>query len=280
MTNKCTSTKVGAVVALLAATITAPTTTHAATLDPQMLIGSWAVTVDKEDGSHTTEIRIESIDERGRAIGTYCSLWPDRAFFGFHLRPKGGVKTKIDDDQLKFGRSKRKYAFSLNDDGTLQFDFKSKKTELTQVLTRTEGGGCLAWFAPSTETVTHTVAEDDTGELVGVWAGKTKKKAKVELHLAGIDENGQATGLYCWTRKDKSMVAFHIGEGGATQTSLADGTLTAPLAREMRYELESRGTDKLRVTYYKEDKKKRETRLKRAEAKGCLTQIRMLETTS
>ena len=253
-------------------------TTNGAELDPQMLVGNWTITQETDDGPHTFQIRIENVDTKGRATGTYCSIRPDGSFFGFHLRPKGGVRTKVKDGELKFGRSKRKYALSLNDDGTLQYHFKSKTHDLTRTLTRTEEGACLAWFARSGESFAHTVAEADADELVGVWAGKSKRNLKIEVHVASVNETGEATALYCWTRKDRSMVAFRTGPGAPTQTVLEDGTLKAPRGN-VSFDVTPQRKDRLQFTFRKGGNA-RNTRLKRSEAKGCLTHIRMLETTS
>ena len=39
--------------------------------------------------------RIESIDERGRSGGTYCTTRDDQSIFAFELRPKCEVKSKV-----------------------------------------------------------------------------------------------------------------------------------------------------------------------------------------
>ena len=65
--------------ALLGVAVTAWTSaTIAAELNPDDLVGSWTMEEETEDGLvQTIEIRIESVDKRGRATGTYCAVRTD-----------------------------------------------------------------------------------------------------------------------------------------------------------------------------------------------------------
>ena len=257
----------------LAAALTASTAGAA----EDALIGMWTIQGGTTEDGLGIMARIESIDQRGRATGTYCSTRPDGSIFGFELRPKGGVKTSVKNGVLKFGRSKRKYALSMNEDGTMRFDFSRKgKKSPTRTLERSEANGCLARFASVGESISHDVSADDETELVGIWAGKTNKRnLKVEIHLAHVSEDGQATGLYCWTRKDRSIVAFDVGPGAPTQTMIEDGTLKAPRGN-VSFDVRPKGDDRLEFTFRKDGRKQLGAKLKRSEAKGCLTHIRML----
>ena len=164
------------------------------------LIGSWMMQEQDEHGL-SSGIRITSIDERGRATGTYCSTWEDGSIFGFDLRPKGGVKSTVKDGVLNFARSKRKYALSVNEDGTMLFEFSSEgKKSGPRALVRSEPSGCLARFVPAAEHAVHSVAEEDESEFVGVWKGTTKDKLKMEIHVAEVGHDGQATAIHDHSR--------------------------------------------------------------------------------
>ena len=255
--------------------------TASAAQRPDQLIGSWTIQGGTTEDGTSVQIRIERIDDRGRATGTYCATRPDGSIFGFELRPKGGVKTSLKKGVLKFSRSKRKYALSMNEDGTMLFEYSRKgKKSPTMTLERNEAAGCLERFASVGERVSHEVSEDEETELVGVWAGKTNKRnLKLEIHLAQVGASGQATGLYCWTRKDRSIVAFDVGPGAPTQTAIEDRTLKAPRGN-VSYDVRPKGEDRLEFTFRKEGRKQLEAKLKRSEAKGCLTHIRMLDAAS
>ena len=145
-----------------------------------------------EEGGPEIQIRIESIDERGRATGTYCSTRPDTSIFGFELRAKGGVKTSLKKGVLKFSRSKRKYALSMNEDGTMQFKFSRKgKKSPPMTMERSEANGCLKRFATAGETARHTVPEGEQSALIGVWEGSGKNKLKIGIHVASIRRGRQ-----------------------------------------------------------------------------------------
>ena len=240
------------------------------------LIGSWTIQGGKTENGIAIRIRIERIDDRGRATGTYCATRTDASFFGFELRPKGGVKTSVKKGVLKFARSKRKYALSMNDDGTMRFEYSRKgKKSPPMTLERSEAPGCLKRFAAADETATHAVAGGEPGTFVGVWEG-TAQKIKIGIHVASIGEDGQATALYCWTRKDGSMVAFDAGPEAAVQSVLEEGTLRAVRGRHS-YELVAKREDKVRHTYRRDGKNPMRTTLKRATPSGCLARVRMLE---
>ena len=262
---------------MTAAMMTATTgAANAAQPGPEALIGTWTSQGGNTENGTAIQIRIESIDERGRATGTYCSTRPDTSVFGFELRPKGGVKASLKKGVLKFSRSKRKYALAMNDDGTTRFDFSRKgKKSPTMTMERSEADGCLTRFAASDETATHTVAAGEQGGFVGVWEGAAKK-IKIGVHVASIGEDGQATALYCWTRKDRSMVAFDAGPEAAVQSVLEGETLRAVRGRHS-YELVAKGEDKVRHTYRRDGKNPMRTTLKRATPSGCLARVRMRE---
>ena len=262
---------------LTAVTMTAMAGTGSATQPgPEALIGTWTIQGGKTENDLAIQIRLESIDERGRATGTYCSTRPDMSIFGFELRPKGGVKTKLKKGVLKFSRSKRKYALSMNDDGTMRFDFSRKgKKSPTMTMERNEADGCLKRFATADETATHTVADAESGEFVGVWEGAAKG-IKIGIHVASIGEDGQASALYCWTRKDGSMRAFDAGPEAAVQSVLEEGTVRAVRGRNS-YELVAWGEDKVRHTYRWDGKNPMRTTLKRTTPSGCLARVRMFK---
>lgn len=249
-------------------------TASAAQPSADRLIGSWTIQGGKTDDGIAVQIRIERIDDRGRATGTYCATRTDASIFGFELRPKGGVKTSLKKGALKFSRGKRKYALSINDDGTMRFEYSRKgKKSPTMTLERNEAPGCLDRFAASGETATHTVAAGEQGEFVGVWEGAAKKLT-IGIHVASIGEDGQATALYCWTRKDRSMVAFDAGPEAAVQSVLEGETLRAVRGRNS-YELVAKGEDRVRHTYRRDGKNPMRTTLKRTTPSGCLARVRM-----
>ena len=62
---------------------------------PDALIGAWTIQSGTTQDGTAVQIRIERIDDRGRATGTYCATRPDASIFGFELRPKGGVRTSL-----------------------------------------------------------------------------------------------------------------------------------------------------------------------------------------
>ena len=249
----------------------------AAQPSPDALLGTWALQGGAEEGGPEIQIRIERIDERGRATGTYCSTRPGTSIFGFELRAKGGVKTSLKRGVLKFSRSKRKYALSMNEDGTMQFKFSRKgKKSPPMTMERSEANGCLKRFATAGETARHTVPEGEQSALIGVWEGSGKNKLKIGIHVASISEDGKASTLYCWTRKDGSMVAFDTGAGAATDSVLEEGTLRAVRGKHS-YELVATGEDEVRDTYRRDGKKPQHTTLKRTAPTGCLTRVRMRE---
>ena len=251
-------------------------TANAAQPSAEALIGSWTIQDGTTEDGIGVQIRIERIDDRGRATGTYCSTRTDTSIFGFELRPKGGVKTSLKNGVLKFSRSKRKYALAMNDDGTMRFDYSRKgKKSPTMTMERSEAGGCLARFAAADETATHTVGEGEQSGFVGVWEGAAKK-IKIGVRVSSIGEDGQATALYCWTRKDGSMVAFDAGPEAAVQSVLDGATLRAVRGRHS-YELVAKGEDKVRHTYRRDGKNPMRTTLKRTTPSGCLARVRMLE---
>ena len=251
-------------------------TANAAQPGADQLIGSWTIQGGRTGNGIAIQIRIESIDDRGRATGTYCSTRTDTSIFGFELRPKGGVKTSLKDGVLKFARAQRKYALSMNDDGTMRFDYSRKgKKSPTMTMERSEADGCLKRFASSDETVAPTAAAGEQGGFVGVWEGAAKT-IKIGVRIASIGEDGQATALYCWTRKDRSMVAFDAGPDAAVQSVLEGETLRAVRGRHS-YELVAKGEDRLRHTYRRDGKNPMRTTLKRTTPSGCLARVRMRE---
>ena len=239
------------------------------------LIGSWTIQGGTTEDGIGVQIRIERIDDRGRATGTYCSTRTDASFFGFELRPKGGVKTSLKRGVLKFARGKQKYALAMNDDGTMRFEYSRKgKKWPTMTMERSETAGCLKRFAAADETATHTVGEGEAGEFAGVWEGKAKNKIKIGIHVASIDGDGQANALHCWTRKDGSMVAFDAGPGETAHSVVEDGKLRTVRGKHS-YELVTSGEDKVRHTYRKDGKNAVHTTLRRTTPSGCLTRVRM-----
>ena len=264
---------------LIAAAVVAASmagTANAAQPSADALIGSWTIQGGTTEDGIAVQIRIERIDDRGRATGTYCSTRTDASIFGFELRPKGGVKTSLKGGDLKFARGKQKYAFSVNDDGTMRFDFSRKgKKSAPMTMERSEADGCLSRFAASDETATHTVAAGEQGGFVGVWEGAAKKM-KIGVHVTSIGDNGQANGLYCFTRKDRSMVVFDVGPESTMQSALEGETLRAVRGRHS-YELVAKGDDRLRYTYRRDGKNPMRTTLKRTTPSGCLARVRMLE---
>ena len=251
--------------------------TASAAQSADQLIGSWTIQGGTTENGIAIQIRIEHIDDRGRATGTYCSTRPDDSIFGFELRPKGGVKASLRKGVLKFARSKRKYELSMNEDDTMRFEFSRKgKKSPTMTMERSEPDGCLKRFAPADETATHTVAAGGQDEFVGGWEGKAKNKIKIGIHVASIDGDGQANALYCWTRKDGSMVMFDAGPGATVQSMVEDGKLRAERGKHS-YELVTSGEDKVRHTYRRDGKNPMHTTLKRTAPSGCLARVRMRE---
>ena len=251
------------------------TTTSAAQPSADPLIGSWIIQGGKAEIGIAVQIRIERIDDRGRATGTCRAVRRDASIFGFELRPKAGVERSLKKGVLKFSRGKRQYALSMNDDGTMRFAYSRKgKKSPTMTLERNEAHGCLKRFAAADETATHAVAAGGQGDFLGVWEGKAKHKITIGIHVASIGSDGQANALYCWTRTDGSMVAFGAGPGAAAQSVAEDGKLRAVRGKH-GYELVTSGEDKVRHTYRKDGNKPAHTTLKRTTPSGCLTRVRM-----
>ena len=273
------TTKARLAAAALAACVlaTATGTVSAGQEDADRFIGTWTIQEGTTENNLAIQIRVEHIDDRNRATGTYCSTRPDGSIFGFELRPKGGVKTSQRKGALKFARGKRKYALSMNEDGTMRFDYSHKgKKSPPMTMERSDAGGCLERFAPADETASHVMGDGEAHEFVGVWEGKAKNKIKIGIHVASIGEDGQANALYCWTRKDGSIRAFDAGPGAAVQSMLEEGTLRAVRGRNS-YELVAKGEDMVRHTYRRDGKNPQHTTLKRTQPSGCLTRIRMRE---
>lgn len=262
---------------IAAAVVAASMTGTANAAQPSALIGAWTIQGGTTEDGIGVQIRIERIDERGRATGTYCATRADASIFGFELRPKGGVKTSLKGDVLKFARGKQKYAFRLNDDGTMRFEHSNKgKKSPTMTMERSDSDGCLARFAAADETASHTVGDGEQGRFVGVWEG-TAKKMKIGVHLTSINDNGHASGLYCFTRKDRSMVVFDAGLESTMRSVLEGETLRGVRGRHT-YELVANGDDRLRYNYRKDGKSKVRTTLKRTlTPSGCLARVRMRE---
>ena len=259
----------GALAAMLAAAT--------ATAAEEKLIGTWAIQGGTTKDGLEIMVRIESIDERGRATGTYCSTRPNGTLFAFELRPKGAVRTSLKKGVLKFKRSKRKYELSMNEDGTMHYDFWSKgKKDSPRTMERSEVRGCLERFAAAGETATHTVADGAQEGFVGTWEGTAKNKIKIGIHVVSIGEDGQAEALYCWIRKDGSIVAFDAGAGATVKSVLEDGRLLAVRGKHS-YALVASGEDKVRHTYRRNGKNPRHTTLKRTTPTGCLTRVRLRE---
>ena len=246
----------------------------------EALIGSWTVHHEREQLPRQTSIRIASIDERGRATGTYCWTRPDGGTFAFRLGTKRAVKTSMQDGVLKFKRWRGKYELSLNEDGTMQLNFKGRTTRALTFKRDEDESGCLQRVARSGEKVAHAVAEEAETELVGIWTGKGRKQRKIEIHIAKVNDQGQATALFCWTNKDRSVGGIQAHPEGPTRTTLEDGALKMPVGVNAGIELTPKAEDRLRFRYRENGKTVETKTLKRKAAKGCLTHIRMLETSS
>ena len=271
-TNRTTRTLA---TALLALALSSGAMATAAATSEATLIGSWTVHHETDQGPRQTSVRIASIDERGRATGTYCWTQPDGAVFAFRLGTKRAVKTSMKDGVLKFKRRKSKYEVALNEDGRMRVDFKGKSTR-SHTLTRDDDeSGCLGRLTYSGEKVTHAVAADAETGLVGIWTGKGGNQRKIEIHVAKVNEQGQATAVFCWTNKDRSVGAFQASPEGPTRTTLEDGTLNMPVSANAGIELTPKAEDRLQFRYRENGKTVETKTLKRKAAKGCLTHLHM-----